>query len=61
MMTLANTVAKTNLTQCAFEHPVIHTCEIPRSTALLITLLNSDCSFAEFKSLKTEQELRDCA
>jgi len=48
------------LTQ-AFEHPVIRTCEIPRSTALLITLLNSECSFAEFKSLKTEQELRDCA
>lgn len=48
------------LTQ-AFEHPVIRTCEIPRSTALLITLLNSECSFAEFKSLKTEQEMRDCA
>ena len=48
------------LTQ-AFEHPVTRTCEIPRSTALLITLLNSECSFAEFKSLKTEQELRDCA
>ena len=48
------------LTQ-AFEHPVTRTCAIPRSTALLITLLNSECSFAEFKSLKTEQELRDCA
>ena len=48
------------LTQ-AFEHPVTRACEIPRSTALLITLLNSECSFAEFKSLKTEQELRDCA
>lgn len=48
------------LTQ-AFEHPVTRTCEIPRGTALLITLLNSECSFAEFKSLKTEKELRDCA
>jgi hypothetical protein len=28
---------------------------------LLITLMNSECSYAEFESLKTEQELRDCA
>ena len=48
------------LTQ-AFEHPVTRTCEIPRGTALLITLLNSECSYAEFPTLKSEQELRDCA
>ena len=28
---------------------------------MLITLLNSECSYAEFKQLKTEEELRDCA
>jgi len=48
------------LTQ-AYEHPVTRTCEIPQDTALLITLMNSECSYAEFESLKTEQELRDCA
>ena len=48
------------LTQ-AFEHPVERTCNIPQNTALLITLLNSECSYAEFKQLKTEDELRECA
>ena len=48
------------LTQ-AFEHPVERNCEIPQNTAMLITLLNSECSYAEFKQLKTEEELRDCA
>jgi hypothetical protein len=28
---------------------------------LLITILNSECSFAEFKELKTEEELLECA
>jgi hypothetical protein len=28
---------------------------------LLITLLNSECSYAEFPLLKTEEELRECA
>ena len=45
----------------SFEHPVVRTCEIPQNTALLITLLNSECSYAEFQFLKTEQELRSCA
>jgi hypothetical protein len=45
----------------AYNHPVIRTCEIPQNTSLLITLLNSECSYAEFPSLKTEQELRECA
>jgi hypothetical protein len=48
------------LTQ-AFEHPVERTCNIPQNTALLITILNSECSYAEFKQLKTEEELRECA
>lgn len=45
----------------AFEHPVERICIIPQDTALLITLLNSECSYAEFKQLKTEDELRECA
>lgn len=45
----------------SYKHPVTRTCEIPQNTALLITLLNSECSYAEFPSLGTEQELRDCA
>ncbi len=45
----------------AFEHPVERTCYIPENTALLITLLNSECSYLEYKHLKTEEGLRDCA
>ncbi|MGC1132828.1 MAG: hypothetical protein WA941_08395 [Nitrososphaeraceae archaeon] len=45
----------------SFEYPAVRTCEISSDTALLIALLNSACSFAEFPTLKTEQELRDCA
>lgn len=45
----------------AFEHPVERKCNLPQNTALLITLLNSECSYAEFKQLKTEDELRECA
>lgn len=48
------------LTQ-AYEHPVTRKCDIPQGTALLITLLNSECSYAEFPFLKSEKELRDCA
>ncbi len=45
----------------AYEHPVTRTCDIPENTALLITLLNSECSYAEFPLLKTEEELKECA
>lgn len=45
----------------SFEHDVVRTCEVPRNTSLLIPLLNSECSYAEFPYLKTEQELNDCA
>jgi len=45
----------------AYEHPVTRTCNIPENTALLITILNSECSYAEFPMLKTEEELRECA
>jgi hypothetical protein len=27
----------------------------------IFTILNSECSFAEFPNLKTEEELRQCA
>jgi hypothetical protein len=45
----------------AYEHYVTRTCDIPENTALLITLLNSECSYAEFPLLKNEEELRECA
>ena len=45
----------------AYEHPVTRSCDIPENTALLITLLNSECSYVEFPLLKTEEELRECA
>ncbi len=45
----------------SYEHPVKRTCDIPENTALLVTLLNSECSYAEFPSLKDENELRECA
>lgn len=45
----------------SYKHPVTRICDIPENTSLLITLLNSECSFAEFPLLKTENELRECA
>ena len=45
----------------AYGHPVTRTCDIPQNTALLITILNSECSYAEFPMLKNEDELRECA
>lgn len=45
----------------SFEHPVVRTCEIPSGTSILVALLNSECSYAEFPSLKSELQLRDCA
>ncbi|HYY71851.1 MAG TPA: hypothetical protein VE595_05515 [Nitrososphaeraceae archaeon] len=45
----------------AYGHPVTRICVIPENTALLITLLNSECSCAEFTLLKTEEGLRECA
>ena len=44
-----------------YEHPVIRSCDIPENSALLITLLNSECSYAEFPLLKTEEELSECS
>ena len=44
----------------SFEHQVIRSCDTPENTALLLTLLNSECSYAEFPLLKTE-ELSECS
>lgn len=44
-----------------YKHPVDRYCTIPAGRAILLTILNSECSFAEFPSLKTESELRQCA
>ena len=40
---------------------VVRECTIPEGKAILLPILNSECSFAEFSDLKTIQELRMCA
>ncbi|HEY7572336.1 MAG TPA: cache domain-containing protein [Nitrososphaeraceae archaeon] len=44
-----------------YGHPVIRHCDIPPGKAILLPILNSECSFAEFPKLKTLSELRMCA
>jgi hypothetical protein len=44
-----------------YGHPVIRQCSIPAGKAILLPILNSECSFAEFPKLKTFSELRMCA
>jgi hypothetical protein len=44
-----------------YSHPVDRYCTIPAGKAILFTILNSECSFAEFPDLRTERELRQCA
>ena len=44
-----------------YKHPVDRYCTIPDGRAILFTSLNSECSFAEFPNLKTEEQLRQCA
>jgi hypothetical protein len=44
-----------------YKHSVDRHCTIPAGKAILFTILNSECSFAEFPNLKTEVELRQCA
>lgn len=36
-------------------------CVIPSGKAILFTILNSECSYAEYPKLKTESDLRNCA
>jgi hypothetical protein len=44
-----------------YKHPVDRYCTIPAGKAILFTILNSECSFAEFPNLKSEEQLRQCA
>jgi hypothetical protein len=45
----------------SYKHKVDRYCNIPAGKSVLFTILNSECSFAEFPYLKTEQDLRKCA
>ncbi|HEY7081575.1 MAG TPA: hypothetical protein VH500_17930 [Nitrososphaeraceae archaeon] len=45
----------------SYKHVVDRHCNIPAGKSILLAILNSECSFAEFPSLKTEQDLRNCA
>ncbi|MGN6347010.1 MAG: hypothetical protein ACTHME_04835 [Candidatus Nitrosocosmicus sp.] len=45
----------------AYKHSVDRFCSIPSGKSILLTILNSECSFAEFPNLKTENQLRQCA
>jgi len=45
----------------SFKHPVDRFCSIPLGKSILLTILNSEGSFAEFPNLKTENQLRQCA
>jgi hypothetical protein len=45
----------------SYKHKVDRYCNIPADKSVLFTIFNSECSFAEFPNLKTEQDLRKCA
>jgi hypothetical protein len=45
----------------SYKHPVDRHCTIPAGKAILFTILNSECSYAEFPKLKTEKQLRQCS
>lgn len=40
---------------------VTRECDVPAGKAILLSPLNIECSYAEFPTMKTEKELRDCA
>ena len=44
-----------------YGHSVFRHCDIPSGKTILLPILNSECSFAEFPKLKTLSELRICA
>ncbi len=44
-----------------FGHYVNRICDIPDGKTILLPILNSECSFAEFPKLNTMSELRTCA
>lgn len=45
----------------SFGFPVKRQCVITAETAILFPILNSECSYAEYSTLKTERDLRECA
>ena len=45
----------------SYKHPVDRFCSIPSGKSILLTMLNSECSFAELPNFKTENQLRQCA
>jgi hypothetical protein len=45
----------------AYRHAVNRLCDIPAGKAILFTILNSECSYAEFPNIKTEKVLRECS
>jgi len=44
-----------------YEHLAERFCTIPTGKAILLPILNSECSYAEFPNLNNEEELRQCA
>lgn len=40
---------------------VTRECDVPAGKAILLSPLNIECSYAEFPTMKSEEELRDCA
>lgn len=45
----------------SYNHPVVRYCTVPQGKSILFTILNSECSLAEFPNLRTENQLRQCA
>jgi hypothetical protein len=66
MMILANIVVRIKkapfwFLTLSFGHPATRSCYVQENTALLATLLTSECSYAEYADLTNEFELKDCA
>jgi hypothetical protein len=45
----------------AFSGTVERTCTIPAGRGIPIVIAGSECSFAEYRAIKTEEDLRSCA
>ncbi|MDQ3837024.1 MAG: cache domain-containing protein, partial [Thermoproteota archaeon] len=45
----------------SYELPAERFCTIPAGKAILLPILNSECSYAEFRNLNKEEDLRQCA
>jgi hypothetical protein len=44
-----------------FGGPVTRNCTVPQGKAILLPVVNNECSYLEFPAYKTEQELTTCA